>query len=610
MGYAEVFGGALLFPSQLSYISISFSADVTLQWPTEQQIGGTDVVSDFMDMDATAASLNVDMPSASNTSTGNKATFNNIGSNSFTVRDSDGGTIQSVAPGEQWVVVLTDNTTTAGTWSTFQLGATVSVASASALAGAGIKAISTTLNQQIDSDVEAATPFTVVDGDRAKCLVYTAGAGTANLTAAATLGNDWFFMLRNSGSGTLNVLPPSGSIDGGASINLDPNDSAFIFTDGTDFFTVGLSSGSTIAFDFVSIAIPGSGDFTLSGANLNRIAYQFTGALTGARKIVVPNTTQQYWVDNSTTGAFALTIGTAAGASPEITQGERAIVYSDGTDVLNASTATTITFPVSIAQGGTAAITAAAALTNLGAAASALDLIAGAGLTGGGDLTADRTFNVVAVANGGILVNADDVELDITGMTAETTIGFDDEVALEDTSAGAKRKATVEDLIQSMLQGAVRSTTLSRASTTTLTDDPVLAGFPLQSSSAYILEYVLICNGNGSTVAGFKWAFDFNGQIANIETFGGSAFWYVEAGPTETIDTTDAGVGGLNGDVDFAGAGAADHFVVGQVGIVTQSDYVDDTAIDLQWAQIVSDATATRLVEGSFMRLTKVVGQG
>ena len=79
MSYAEVFGGALLFPSQLSYLSITTAVDLTLQWPVEQQIGGNNVVADFLDIDTTVASLNIDMPSASNTSTGNKTTFNNIG---------------------------------------------------------------------------------------------------------------------------------------------------------------------------------------------------------------------------------------------------------------------------------------------------------------------------------------------------------------------------------------------------------------------------------------------------------------------------------------------------------------------------------------------------
>jgi hypothetical protein len=274
------------------------------------------------------------------------------------------------------------------------MGSAVSTATAGALTGAGIKAISTTLNQMIESDVEAATPFTVVDADRAKCLIYTIGTGTCNLPSPAAVGDDWFFMLRNSGTGTLNIVPPSGVIDDSASINLDPNDSCFIFTDGTDFFTVGLSTGSVIAFDFVSIAIPGSGDFTLSGANLNRISYRFTGLLTGDRKIVVPGTTQQYWVDNQTTGAFALTVGTSAQVGePEITQGLAEIFYCDGVDVVNAVSAVAVSVPVTIAQGGTSATTVGGAQTSLQVPPTSRDMIAGVAMSGGGDLSADRTFD-------------------------------------------------------------------------------------------------------------------------------------------------------------------------------------------------------------------------
>jgi len=396
MAYGEVFGGALLFPSQLSYLSITTAVDIILQWPTEQQVGGTNVVSDFLDINTTVASLNVDMPSASATGTGNKATINNIGANTFTVRDSTGATIQVVASGEVWVIVLTDNTTAAGTWTTFQLGAIVSAASASALAGAGLKAISATLNQIIDSDVEGSTPFTVLDSDRAKCLIYTAGVGVCNLPTPATVGNDWFFALRNSGTGDLVATPPAGQIDGAATRTFSPGESAFIFTDGTDFFTVGFGQSVASIFDFVSIAIPGSGDFTLSGSNLDRVSYRFTGILTGDRQIVVPNTTQQYWVDNQTSGAFDLSIGTVAQAVPPVVpQGDRAIMYSDSVDVVNA-TSSSITFPITIAQGGTNAITASAARSNLGAAASTLVLTAGVGLDGGGDLSANRTFNHTA----------------------------------------------------------------------------------------------------------------------------------------------------------------------------------------------------------------------
>ncbi len=430
MGYSDVFGGNLIFPSRVTYLALTTAIDVQLQWPTEQQITGGDVVADIIDANTTTGGLNIDMPDARNTSQGNKATFNNVSGNVFTVRDVTGGTIQSVQPGEQWVVVLTDNTTEAGVWTTFQLGGNAATqASASTLAGDGLRPLGSQLDQIIDSDVKAVTPFTVVNGDRAKCLVYTAGAGTCNLPSAGVVFNNWFFMLHNAGSGTLNIVPPSGTIDGSASLNLDPNGSCFIFTDGTDFFTIGLTVASTIAFDFISLAVPGSGDFVLSGANLNRISYRFTGALTGNRRIVVPNTTQQYWADNQTTGAFTLEVATAAGAGIFVPQGQSVILYCDATDVINATSSTSVAFPITIGQGGTSATTADGAMDNLGVGRDVLTPALG-GLAGGGDLSADRNF-----------------VLDVDNLTLELAVDLaTDTFAFYDDSMGMMRKATLDVL--------------------------------------------------------------------------------------------------------------------------------------------------------------------
>jgi hypothetical protein len=56
--------------------------------------------------------------------------------------------------------------------------------------------------------------------------------------------------------------------------------------------------------------------------------------------------------------------------------------------------------PLAVADGGTSGNTAATARNGIGAAASTTQIIAGAGLTGGGSLAADRTLSIATNSNG------------------------------------------------------------------------------------------------------------------------------------------------------------------------------------------------------------------
>lgn len=105
-----------------------------------------------------------------------------------------------------------------------------------------------------------------------------------------------------------------------------------------------------------------------------------------------------------------------------------AVANADGSIVVNANDIQLgrIAGATAPAAGATAAIYgvsklhAAPAVADTPVVAGAnLSLTAGAGLTGGGDLTADRTFDVVANADGSIIANANDVQLGrIAGATA------------------------------------------------------------------------------------------------------------------------------------------------------------------------------------------------
>ena len=61
---------------------------------------------------------------------------------------------------------------------------------------------------------------------------------------------------------------------------------------------------------------------------------RLTGVLTGDRSVIVPNRDKIYIVHNATTGAFLTTVKTAAGSGIVIEQGFKAVVYCDGTNVL------------------------------------------------------------------------------------------------------------------------------------------------------------------------------------------------------------------------------------------------------------------------------------
>jgi hypothetical protein len=364
--YTQIFGGTTIYPSDVSYLALALTADITLEWPLESNVTNAPAAR-IIDVTPTGA-YSIFLPPADETGTGQTILFNNLGPNTITVKNSVGGTLLSIAQGEQWQIYLTANTTAAGTWRTFRYGASTAQAQASTLAGFGLTATGSTLSQSTPVTLFNSN-FTAGGSDRAKMLVWTGGLGTLTLPTASSVGGDWFIAVRNGGSGNL-VIDPQGAetINGAASLTLTPGDSATAVTDGTSWYTLGLGQSAVFAFDYTSINLAGqSGNYTLSGAELNRIAYEFTGAIVGNVEIIVPKTTQQYWVTNDTTGgSFTLRVRTNT-QTPGVlvARGSRAILYCNGNDVVDAETGG-VAVPIAVVDGGTGSTTAGGALVNLG----------------------------------------------------------------------------------------------------------------------------------------------------------------------------------------------------------------------------------------------------
>jgi len=449
--FTNTFGGTNVYSANVSYRAVALTANVTLTWPTELATN-TNVVASIMDVTPSGAGFTIRMPDASQASVGETALFFNVGASSFTVADNSGNTIQTIASGEAWQIYLIGNTTVNGTWRSIEYGAGTSSPSASALAGAGLKAITTTLNQAAPTTLLSAD-YTLTSVDRARVLVWNGGAGTFTMPSAVAAGNDWFFDARNSGTGGLTIAPAGGElINGQASLVFNPGDSARILTDGVNFYTIGYGQSSTFSFDYVSIDLTGQpSPFTLSGTNLNRIAYQFSGVLTANMQIIVPNTLQQYWVRNTTTGAYTLTVKTAAGTGVSVVQNGAAIMYCDGTNVVEADT-NNISTPISISQGGTGATTAGSALINLGGTSLGIGVF---------------TAINAAVARASLGAAASGANNDITSLNALTT-----PISVSQGGTGQTSYTNGQLLIGNSTGNTLTKTTLTAGTGINITNGP------------------------------------------------------------------------------------------------------------------------------------------
>lgn len=407
--FTQTFGGTTIYPADVSYRAVTLSANVTLAWPTELATD-TNVVAEIMDVTPSAASLAITMPPANQVSVGQTTLFFNVGADTFTIKDNGGNTITTVASGLSYQIYLIDNSTVNGTWRTTQFGAGTSTATAGSLVGYGIKAIGTSLNQS-SPVTDVAVDYTFGSPDRAGTFIWTGGAGTLSLPDSSTLGDDWFVQVRNGGSGSIAVTPATGGqlINGASTLDFNPGDSAIIVTDGSNYFTVGYGQSPVFAFDFVSIDLTAQvSPYTLSGANLNRIAYSFSGTLTGNMDVVVPTTVQQYWISNDTDVAsapYTITVKTASGTGVATARNNRAIMYCDGVNVVDADTSS-VSLPVAINQGGTGAVTASAARTNLGGTSVGIAVFTAA-------TAADARTGMSAAASG--------ANSDITSLSALST---------------------------------------------------------------------------------------------------------------------------------------------------------------------------------------------
>lgn len=348
--YTNVFGNQAIPSTDNSYASYTLTADTQFYWP--QLAVSPFLITEIMDVGC-AANYDLILPAANVVSVGQSAVINNTGASVFTVVDSAGSTVASVSVGQIKYIYLTDNTTAAGDWTVFTFGTGTSTADAATLAGLGLVALGSTLNQS-SVVVTSTTSVTVPISYRAKTLEYAPGGGglTCSLPTASTAGDGFFFNVTNQGTGSV-TLDPSGSelIDGAATKVLVPGESCVVVCNAVKWLSIGYGRSTQFQFTKLVFDITGAPSFTLTSAQAANKLIQFIGTATAGVTVVFPAVVAVYYLQNDYAGAFSLTVKTASTTGITTLQNVRSIITCDGTDMVYSQTAAV---PVVSIAGGTA----------------------------------------------------------------------------------------------------------------------------------------------------------------------------------------------------------------------------------------------------------------
>jgi hypothetical protein len=305
-----------------------------------------------MQVTASSSGLSMYMPPANQASVGNDALIRNIGSNTFTVKDYAGtNTIVSVAAGESKYIYIVTNPTAQGTWGNIAFGTGTSSADAATLAGYGLVASGATLNQSHPS-AAITSGSTFATTDRAQTRVWSSGAGTATLPAAATLGDNWFTLFKNNGTGSFTISCTGAElIDGNSTKTFNPTESAFIVCTGTAYVTVGYGVSNQFAFTALTKNVTGGSVLLTNNEAANNIQ-EYVGNLTSNVTVTFPPVVNLYVISNQVTdNGYTFVVTTGLGFNATIPPGQQATLICDGTNFLNANTTQAGANAISLVDG-------------------------------------------------------------------------------------------------------------------------------------------------------------------------------------------------------------------------------------------------------------------